>query len=321
MGELVRSAPNEWRESLPALSSVCGPADILIKGLWRTAVDALQRGLGRDERLVVLAHCRVGIVSTYLVALTDQRLLLIGLGKETKRPKVNAQPSAVAITSPLEIGAIRGATLCFTADEQQVTLKNVKPVAEAARLSFLLGGTPYGVDPFAALGDGSKDPGAPPIETLGRVALYHDRVLDEDMNHLPLTGGEVRATVDTAGNLAVTRGRNLAAKGVGTVFLGPIGLFGMGNAKDRKFDTRELYLMIEGPGFGYAHKLDPNLGDAARKFATRLNGQASGFHATPTQADTGGGVAAQLERLAELRREGLLDEDEFRAAKSRLLDP
>jgi hypothetical protein len=34
-----------------------------------------------------------------------------------------------------------------------------------------------------------------------------------------------------------------------------------------------------------------------------------------------GGVVAELERLAELRRTGLLDEQEFLAAKSRVLDP
>jgi hypothetical protein len=46
---------------------------------------------------------------------------------------------------------------------------------------------------------------------------------------------------------------------------------------------------------------------------------ATGKFECPRSEDSQGGIAAELERLAALHRSGALDDDEFRAAKRRLL--
>ncbi len=131
---------------------------------------------------------------------------------------------------------------------------------------------------------------------------------------------------DTAGNIAVTRGRNLAAKGVGTLLLGPIGLFGMGNAKQREVDTRELYLLVEGPGWAYTQQFVPELGGPLRHFAQAIN-VVAGEHTQSTKAPeaanhgpTAKDSVAHLRQLAALHAEGVLTAEEFAAKKARILD-
>jgi hypothetical protein len=85
----------------------------------------------------------------------------------------------------------------------------------------------------------------------------------------PLTP-DTRASIETAGNVSVTRGRNLAAKAIGGALV-PGGVFVFGNAKDRVHDNRELYLIVEDPEWAYTLRLNPALGGDARRFAQSLN--------------------------------------------------
>lgn len=61
---------------------------------------------------------------------------------------------------------------------------------------------------------------------------------------------DVRASVEAAGSISVTRGRNLAAKALGGALV-PGGVFLFGNAKDTAHDNRELYLIVEGPDWAH----------------------------------------------------------------------
>lgn len=82
---------------------------------------------------------------------------------------------------------------------------------------------------------------------------------------------EVKASVETAGNIAVTRGRNLAAKAAGGAITGGVGLLVWGNATETVHDSRELYLIVEADQWAYTRSLDPDAGLDARTLASAIN--------------------------------------------------
>lgn len=143
----------------------------------------------------------------------------------------------------------------------------------------------------------------------------------------PITGG-VHASVETAGNISVTRGRDLAAKAVGGALL-PGGIFLFGNAKNTAHDNRELYLIVEGPDWAHTQAVDPAAGVATRQFAQALNLAAGKLEAaqpdeSSSEADAvpeGDDTIERLERLSNLRDSGALTSDEFEVQKRAVLEP
>jgi hypothetical protein len=112
-------------------------------------------------------------------------------------------------------------------------------------------------------------------DRLGEAVLYANPprfgILEPDRVNprtWPLTP-DVTVSVEAAGNASVTRGRNLAAKAIGGALV-PGGVFLFGNAKNQVHDHRELYLIIDGPDWAYTLRVDPNSGEAARRFAQNL---------------------------------------------------
>jgi hypothetical protein len=87
----------------------------------------------------------------------------------------------------------------------------------------------------------------------------------------PLAGAH--ATVETAGTID----RRLSATRI--VMTAGLGLFWK-----KKVDKRELYLVVEGDGFGFVVELDPDNGKKARAFAADLNAAASTIARQPTPA-------------------------------------
>lgn len=96
----------------------------------------------------------------------------------------------------------------------------------------------------------------------------------------PLAGA--RATVDTAGEID----KRITATRL--VLTGPFAF-----AFRKKKDRRELYLTIEGHGFGWVIEVDPKQQMDARKFATKLNTLAAAEPQTsvPPVPPTGGSGA------------------------------
>ncbi len=143
----------------------------------------------------------------------------------------------------------------------------------------------------------------------------------------PITAG-VRASVEAAGSISVTRGRNLAAKAVGGAIV-PGGVFLFGNARDTAHDNRELFLIVEGPNWAHTHAVDPTDGVAARQFMQAINLAAQKLEplplvagpAEPVRAPTGGDTIERLERLTRLKDSGALTPDEFEAQKRAVLHP
>jgi hypothetical protein len=55
------------------------------------------------------------------------------------------------------------------------------------------------------LGDLPPEPGCAPIAYCWNLTLFPDRLVDHELRHLPFSG-PAEATVDSAGNIAVTPG-------------------------------------------------------------------------------------------------------------------
>jgi hypothetical protein len=115
-----------------------------------------------------------------------------------------------------------------------------------------------------------------------RTRVEHDRArqdstfagvcLSGESIESPDGGGNIRgarAIVDSAGSLTqrVTATRVLLA--------GPLA-FGM----PKRVDHRELFLIIEGVGWGLSVEVPPNLGAQARNFAVKVNAAATALEAS-----------------------------------------
>lgn len=82
----------------------------------------------------------------------------------------------------------------------------------------------------------------------------------------------VQATVDTAGNLATKSRVTLTRLAAGGLIAGPLGiLVGAAAKKNSVVDTRELYLMVEGDGFGTVVQCRPDDGPKVRQLAMAIN--------------------------------------------------
>lgn len=155
------------------------------------------------------------------------------------------------------------------------------------------------------------------VATFGPLELYADRlVTPEKVFNL---GSDVRAEVQSGGDIVATRGRNIAAGAGGVVLFGPLGML-LGAAKTQTHDFREVYLLVEGPGWAYGTKVAPAVGLEVRRFAQEINVAARQLQASdgvdqPASEDR----LSQLERLGELHATGVLTDVEFQTEKSRIL--
>lgn len=148
---------------------------------------------------------------------------------------------------------------------------------------------------------------------LGRVKVVDGQVFTPSGNG-PLAGAQ--AVLDSAGDID----RRVTATRL--ILTGPLA-FGL----RKKKDSRELFLLIEGDGFAHVEPADPKKREATLKFVAEFNKLAAAERRTsnpaPTSPDQGENPPAdpteQLQRLAALRDSGALSEEEFAAAKSRVL--
>lgn len=115
-----------------------------------------------------------------------------------------------------------------------------------------------------------------------------------------------RLDVETLGDL----GRDKTLRNI--VLLGVIG------AMMPSKDEREMYLTVVGDGFQLAARVPAQLGEQARQFAAAYNTRSGALSAPPRSAPAGG-VAGQLAELGRMQAAGQLTDEEFAAAKARLL--
>jgi hypothetical protein len=120
----------------------------------------------------------------------------------------------------------------------------------------------------AALGSGlSKvlDEKAPPKLVLRETTLrIGDRIR-------PVTP-DLKASVESEGNLATKSRVTLTRIGLGGLVAGPLGaVVGAGVQKSEALDKRALYLLFESDAWAFVRKCDPDQGQAAREFAQQVN--------------------------------------------------
>jgi hypothetical protein len=99
------------------------------------------------------------------------------------------------------------------------------------------------------------------LGSLAGVTLYENRIVTPDGK--AALSDEVRADVDTAGNLAVSS-RVTATR------LVTLGVFAFAFKKKKTHDSRELYLVVETPEFMTVRQIDANLGAKARSFVAQI---------------------------------------------------
>jgi hypothetical protein len=105
--------------------------------------------------------------------------------------------------------------------------------------------------------------------TKGWARLFEDRV-ETSKGTIPLSSSVV-ADISTSGNLAIGGRSTLTRMGTGAVIAGPLGfMVGMAAKKDRKVDTRELYLIVQDHGGGIVVPCNPDGGEKVRQFALNL---------------------------------------------------
>ena len=157
-----------------------------------------------------------------------------------------------------------------------------------------------------------EDPRGHRVVAFGPVAL-HERSIITPAGEVPLDG--VEATVDSAGNMSITKRATLTRLAVGGLVLGPLGaVLALGFQKKRTHDDRELYLLIEAGPASCVLQVKPDAGTNVRAFAVQVNARARGIGQIRAQ------VAAELAdaraRLAATRE----DVSGLDAARERLAD-
>lgn len=130
----------------------------------------------------------------------------------------------------------------------------------------------------------ANDIGRGSIGSYGEIAAWQDHIKTKE-GAFPMTSS-VSAKVDTAGNIAVTSRSTFTRMALGAVVAGPFGLVaGAAARKSSTIDSRELWLMVEGEGFGSVVKCEPNDAERVRKLAMAINTAASSATAVMARRD------------------------------------
>ncbi len=118
-----------------------------------------------------------------------------------------------------------------------------------------------------------EDPRGKRVADFGGCFL-HEFVLLTPGGEVPLDA--VEASVDTAGNLSVTKRATLTRMAAGGLLLGGLGaVLSLGFQKKEQQDTRELYLLLDAGPASVVIQADPDAGAEVRRFASAVNAFAS----------------------------------------------
>lgn len=151
-----------------------------------------------------------------------------------------------------------------------------------------------------------------------QLFLYEDMLATADGRTFPISG-DTAASVEHTGGVAVTRGRDLAAKAAAGL-VDPVAMLFIGNAQERVHDSRLDYLTIQGDDWTFTAACGPDHALAVREFAGAVSGLARKKAAAAASSPaTEPDPLEQIERLARLMDSGALTQEEFDQQKTRLL--
>lgn len=140
----------------------------------------------------------------------------------------------------------------------------------------------------------------------------------------PIAGAT--AVIDTAGQ--ISRRPTLTRVAVGTLLAGGVGAVA-GGLTQKKTDSRQLFILIDGTEAAWAVPVNPDRYADAQRFVADFNTVAKSPAATSAErADDAAGsaepsapdsMADELANLARLHDSGVLTDEEFAAAKAKVL--
>lgn len=269
-------------------------------------LDQLPGLLHDDEELLVFVQGRLDVKGKPrgLAVGTDERILF-------------AVPTGVLVEAEWddvkgcdgESDWLRGGTFHVETVAGRWSFREPTPLDELVRLEMLIGDD---FDEKDETVDLPKSPRHPPVGAFADALLYDDRLIDVKHNAgWPLTTA-VTAKVETAGNLSITEKDRLIGWGERIVTA----------------DVRELYVSIDGPDWYYLIPVNPQFGAQARAFTQLVNlmARSSGQPASSSPSEPAGDEPERkrdrldrLTQLADLRRDGVLTDEEFQAEKARIL--
>lgn len=245
----------------------------------------IPESLHRNERLIELAECvegsRRGAGAGLLLA-TSRRLVFVPFEEERES---RAWPLRAIAEARLERGLLAtGRALAVVVDGLGRRFRDLRPVSRAPHLMAVAA---HEVVP--AREDGAW-PGSPPIAAIGELVVHLDRIVLPGGAWAPIDGS-VSAHLDAGGESPGARG------GSGGEVVAALRLEG----RDWTWGTPLPAAWLE------QGRLVADAVDAAAALTPGARGPAR----DP--------VVDRLERLARLREQGILDEDEAAAQKARIL--
>lgn len=159
----------------------------------------------------------------------------------------------------------------------------------------------------------------------GEVYMWRDRVVMLDQGRdVRRMDGDVRASVETAGELVSSKRPTLTRMMVGAVLPGTALIPGLALQKQSVQDTRALFFVLEHPEWGRMVQVAPGYEGAMRQVAQAVNQAArEAGHRKSVEAATAVGRGSALEalkKLGELRDADVLTQVEFEEKKLKLLE-
>lgn len=161
------------------------------------------------------------------------------------------------------------------------------------------------------------------LQSLFPGLRFHDMTATYAGLTQPIAGAT--AVVDSAG--ALSQRPTLTRVALGAVLFGGVGAIG-GGLLQKKTDTRQVFILIDGPLAAWTVPVKPDQFGDAQRFAGLFNtaakhaGSATAEGAPPTEqppAAAPSGLTEKLASLAALHEQGVLSDDEFTQAKTAVL--
>jgi hypothetical protein len=189
---------------------------------------------------------------------------------------------------------------------------------------FLQVGTDYFEQRLASLMHSGRLRKTAYLGFAGDVHMFADRIVMYDQRlEVRRMDGQVRASVETAGELMVSQRPTLTRMMVGSVLPGTALIPGLAFQKQTVRDTRALFFVLEHPEWARMVQVHPDYEAALKPVAIAVNQASAQLAHERSQAapelDARGQALDALRQLGELRDAGVLTEDEFEAKKAELL--